>query len=271
VIILVIKNQSKNVFSTKLIYSLVFDSIKLLSKNPSLVIPKLLIAILYGVGIILAVDLSKQLFLFQSFTSEQIFNYDFSYFFGSAVLMLLIAILTFFIDLFFLGFYPVLISLAEKNKFSFKRGFELFKPKMLSILYGGIILWVLFSVFALIIDLILLYFNLSTNSLILSLILIFAFAFLFYFFYPKLVFENVKLDKTFVNSFLISLKNKKLVFVLSLIPFLVSILKFALAYFSDFALSFALFWVLVILTGLIYSVHAVINQKAYEKLSKSKN
>ncbi len=269
-IILVHINKSKTNLSVSVINSLIIDSIKLLFKNPILFLPKILIAFLYGLGALLAVDLSKQLFLFQSLTSDQILNFDFTPFFISLFLLFGLAILTFFIDLFFSGFYPILVSLAEKNKLSFKEGFKLFKPKLFSVLISGVFLWLLITVISIIEAVVILYFNFSDIGVVLSFIITLIFVFVFYFLYPKIIFEDSKLTKIFIDSVLISLKNKKLVFILSLIPFLVSVIKFILAYFSDSTLYLIIFWLLVLLTGLIYSVHAVVNQLSYIKISNSK-
>ena len=270
-IILTVKlNNSKKVYSNKTIVPIIYDSIKLLLANPILFVPKLIIAILYGAGILLAVDLFKQLVYFQSFTSEQIINFDLSYFFAAATLLFSLAILTYFIDLFFSGFYPVLVSLAEKKKLSFKEGFILFKPKIGSTLISGVVLWVIITIFSILEAVIIFYFNLSSVGFILSFIMTFIFVFIFYFLYPKVVFENTNLSKTFVDSLYVSLNNKKLVFVLSLIPFCVSIIKFVLAYFANSAFYLNIFWILVILTGVVYSIHAVVNQLAFDKLLNSK-
>jgi len=248
----------------------VSDSIKLLLKNPILFLPKLIIAFLYGLGTFYAVDLSKSLFSLQSLTYEQMVGFDFNYFFTALFLLLGLTIFTFFVDLLFSGFYPIIISLSEKKKLSLKEALKLFKPKIIRILYIGLILWAIVTIISLIEATIILYFNLSSAGFILSFIITFIFIFAFYFIYPKTVFENLKLTKTFSQSLFNSLSNKKLVFVLSLIPFLVSIIKFIFAYFSDSILFLSIFWVLVVLTGLIYSVHAVVNQLAYERISASK-
>jgi hypothetical protein len=262
--------SAKKRLSNSLFVLLVFDAIKLLLKNPILFLPKLLIAFLYGIGTFYAVDLSKSLFSLQSLTYEQMAGFDFNYFFTLLMLLLGLTIFTFFIDLLFSGLYPILISLLEKKKLSFKEAFKLFKPKIIKILFIGLILWAIVSIVSLIEASIILYFNLSGAGIILSFIITFVFIFVFYFIYPKAVFENLKLTKTFSDSFFNSVNNKKLVFILSLLPFLVSTLKFIFAYFSDSILYLILFWALVALTGLIYSVHATVNQLAYEKISASK-
>lgn len=263
-------NKRKSNISNDLISSLVFDSIKLLMKNPILVVPKLLIAFLYGITTLYVVGLSKELLSLQSLTTEQLLNIDFNYFFIAFCILLVLTVLTFFIDIIFMGFYPILISLAQKGKLSFKEAFKLFKPKLFSVLFTGLILWILVVVISIIEASVILYFNLSSIGFVLSFFVAFILIFVFYFVYPKVVFEGLKVKKTFFESFSVSLKNKKLVFVLSLIPFFVSILKFILAYFPESLLFLVLFWILVILTGLTYSVHITVNQLAYSKISNSK-
>ncbi len=262
--------HTKKDLSLNLFFVLVSDSIKLLLKNPILFLPKLIIAFLYGLGAFYAVDLSKSLFSLQSLTYEQMVGFDFNYFFTALILLLGLTIFTFFVDLLFSGFYPIIISLSEKKKLSFKEALKLFKPKIVRILLIGVILWAIVTVISLIEATIILYFNLSNTGFILSFVITFVFIFVFYFIYPKTIFENLNLSKTFSQSLFNSLSNKKLVFALSLIPFLVSIMKFVLAYFSDSIISILIFWVLVVLTGLIYSVHVVVNQLAYEKLLNNK-
>jgi hypothetical protein len=112
----------------------------------------------------------------------------------------------------------------------------------------------------------LIYFDLSEVGIVFSFLITFLFAFLFYFLYPKIVFENNGVKENFRSSILDSIKNKKLVFLLSIIPLFVSILKFVLAYFSNELVFLISFWVLVIATGFVYSLHVVVNQIAYEKL-----
>lgn len=265
-----VSKKKENISKQKFLSPLAFESIKLLFENPILFVPKVLIAILYGVGTLLAVDLSKELMSFQDFTTQQVLNFDFSYFFIAVTVLFAFTIITFFIDLFFSGFYPILVSLAKKKRLSFKEAFILFKPRIFPILVSGIFLWVLLTIVSLIEAVVILNFNLSSTGFILSFIVTFVFIFIFYFLYPKIVFEDKKISKSFVESFFVSLKNKKLVFVLSLIPFSVSVIKFVLAYFSDSSSMMILFWALVLLTGVIYSIHAVINQLAYLKVSASK-
>lgn len=256
--------------SKKLLSPIVVDSLKLLLKKPVLLLPKLVIAVLYGFGTILAVALSKQLFNFQSFTSEQILAYDFSSMLYWVGILFVLAFFTFFIDLIFSGFYPVMVSLFEKNKFSAKSALELFKPKFFPILLSGIIIWVLITGASIIEAIAILYFNLSSTGFMVSFAITFAFIFIFYFLYPKIVFERQGVAKSFAQSFSASMENKRMVFLFSLIPFSVSVIKFALAYFLDSSFVFFLvFWLLVVLTGIIYSLHAVVNQLAYERITKA--
>jgi hypothetical protein len=242
------------------------EAVHLLIKNPVLFIPKLLIAFFYGVGTLFAMGLARELYSFTSFTTEQMLSFDFSAFFSLALLLMGFTIFTFFLDLFLSGLYPIWVKLALKKKLSFSKGFELFKPKIIPVFFAGVLLWFLITVVSMIESFLLIYFDLSEVGIVFSFLITFLFAFLFYFLYPKIVFENNGVKENFRSSILDSIKNKKLVFLLSIIPLFVSILKFVLAYFSNELVFLISFWVLVIATGFVYSLHVVVNQIAYEKL-----
>lgn len=247
------------------------EGIVLLLKNPFLFLPKLLIALFYGAGTLFASSLVRDLFSFKDFSQQQLLAFDFSNFFFLSIALIIFSLFSFFLDLLFNGMYPVLVRLALEKKLSFSKFVYLFKPKIGRILLAGILLGFIVMVFSLIQSIIVIYFNLSDFSFILSLIIIFLFGFIFYFIYPKIVFENNSFLKSFSSTIWASFENKKAVFFLSLIPFLVSIVKFVLAYFSEDFLVLVVFWILVLLTGIIYSVHSVVNQIAYEKILLKNN
>ncbi|HPM86158.1 MAG TPA: hypothetical protein PLI99_03600 [archaeon] len=256
--------------SKKLVFfkfkSILRESILLLLKNPFLFVPKLLIAFFYGVGTLVAVGLVKELFSFSSFSTEQMLSFDFTSFFSIAILLMLFTLFSFFFDLFFNGLYPILVRLALKKKLSFLDGVNLFKPKIFSVFLTGVFLWVLITLVSILESFLVIYYNLSKEGFVLSFLITFLFAFLFYFLYPKIVFENKEIQESFCSSVFDSFKNKKIVFLLSSIPFIVSVLKLILAYFSNDLVFLIIFWVIVILTGVIYSIHSVVNQIAYEKI-----
>ena len=242
------------------------EAVHLLIKNPVLFIPKLLIAFFYGVGTLFAMGLARELYSFTSFTTEQMLSFDFSAFFSLALLLMGFTIFTFFLDLFLSGLYPIWVKLALKKKLSVSKGFELFKPKIIPVFFAVVLLWFLITVVSMIESFFFFFFDLSEVGIVFSFLITFLFAFLFYFLYPKIVFENNGVKENFRSSILDSIKNKKLVFLLSIIPLFVSILKFVLAYFSNELVFLISFWVLVIATGFVYSLHVVVNQIAYEKL-----
>lgn len=231
-------------------------------------LPKLLISFFYGVGTLLAASLAKELFFFATLPTEELVLFDFNSFFGLSLILLSFTLFSFFLDLFFNGLYPIMVSLLIKNNFSFKKSFELVKPKLLPIFLGGLILTFLLFLVSVIESVILFFINFSELTFVISFLFAFGFGFLFYFIYPKLVFEKEPIFKKFFSSVSSSIKNKELVFLLSLVPFSVSVLKFLLAFFAEDFLFLLVFWGLVLLTGVIYSIHAVMNQISYERLLK---
>jgi len=251
-------------------FSTLKQAIFLLIKHPVLFLPKLLVAIIYGVSTLLSFSLLLQMVQLTYIPSDQIVFGDFQSFFVSALLLLALTVISFFIDLFFSGFYPILINHALKGKISFSKCFGEFKPKIIKLLISGILFWLLITVISIIESLVLLNFAFNELSLILSFIITFIILFFFYFFYPVIVLKQKGIWKTFKETFSASLSNKKTVLIYSIIPFSVSIIKFVLAYFSTDSSVLIIFWALVILTGLVYAVHVVVNQLLFLKTQKKK-
>ena len=192
----------------------------------------------------------------------------FGFIFG--VLLIVLAIVSFFIDLIFSGFYPILVNHALKGKISFRKAFSEFKPKLFPLVISGILVCIFSLVITIIEAGIILKFNFSELSLLLSFIVSFALIFFFYFLYPVIVFKNKGIVSNFKENFLVSLSNKKTIFFYSLIPFSVSIIKFAVGLFANDQNMLILFWLLVILTTIVYTLHVVVNQLLFLKTQKKK-
>ncbi|MFA6064731.1 MAG: hypothetical protein WCW44_06015 [archaeon] len=252
------------------IFSTVKEAIFLLIKHPVLFLPKLLIAIIYGISTLISISLVQQMVIIYTTATGQV---DFSIlqdFFLSAIFLLILTIVSFFVDLLFSGFYPILVNHALKGRISFSKSFAEFKPRIIPLLLSGIVLWLLITIVSVIEAIILLNFNFSELSLAISFIVTFLFIFLFYFLYPIIVFKQKGILANFLDNFQASLSNKKTVFVYSLIPFSVSIIKFAIAFFTSDSAVLIIFWILVVLTAIVYTVHVVVNQLLFIKTQKKK-
>jgi|GEM_PF-1669443 len=246
-------------------FSTLKEAIFLLIKHPVLFLPKLLLAIIYGFCTLLSISLVQQMVVLYTAAPGQVALTDLQSFFSSSILLLVLTVLSFFIDLFFSGFYPILINHALKGKISLSKSFSEFKPKIITLFISGIIIWVLITIVSLIEAFVLVNLNFSELSLIVSFIISFLFIFFFYFIFPIIDFKNKGIFANFMENFKQSLLNKKTVFFYSLIPFSVSIIKFVIAFFSSDPSVLVIFWILTFLTGIVYTVHVVVNQLIFNK------
>jgi uncharacterized membrane protein len=250
--------------------SILQEAFSLLLKHPALFLPKILIAVLYGFGILLSTELMKQMLSLYTLPKEQIAFSDLQNWFFLAIGLLLLTIISYFVDLFFSALYPIFVNHALKGKISFLKSINESKPKLVQVFVAGIILWLLITIFSVLETGVILFFNLSTLGFAISMLVTFAFVFVFYFLFPIIVSKKQGVLNNFKETFSSSFSNKKKVFLFSLIPFSVSLIKYGVAFFSDSTSGFILFWGLVLLTGIVYSVHAVVNQLLYLKLQKTK-
>ncbi len=249
-------------------FSTLREAIVLLIKHPVLFLPKLLIAIIYGYSTLISISLVQQMVILYTTAQGQVDISILQDFFMSAIFLLVLTVISFFVDLIFSGFYPILVNHALKGKINFSKAFGEFKPRIIPLLISGILIWLLITLVSVIEAIILLNFNFSELSLVMSFIVSFLFIFLFYFLYPIITFKHKGIWANFLENFKESLSNKKTVFFYSLIPFSVSIIKFVIAFFSSDSAVLVIFWILTILTAIVYSIHVVVNQLLFLKTQK---
>jgi len=240
------------------------DALGLLQKHPVLFIPKLLIAIFYGITTLVGIDLARKFYPFAA-TPANISLSAAQDIFLAAGILLISTICIYFLDLFFSGLYPVLTEQARKGKISFKKAFLESKNTLRVLFTAGVIVTVLLMIVSFIESLFSSSFSLDAHSALLYFVIAFIFIFLFYFLYPVIIFGKKGVLNSIKNSLSGAFSNKRSVFLFSIIPFLASVIKFWLAIFSNSVEMLAIFWVLTILTGIIYAVHAVSNQLLYSK------
>jgi uncharacterized membrane protein len=247
------------------------SSLSLLLNHPVLFVPKIIVAILYGIGILSTVFLAQKLLSLSSLQSNQLPLSDLNNWLILSIGLIVLTIFTYFLDLFFSGLYPFLINQALKGRINFLTGIKEAKQKLISLFLAGIILWALIIISSLLESILLVFLKFSWAGILVSVVLAFVFLFFFYFLFPIIVFKKQGALKSIKETFFVSLKNKRKVFFYSLIPFSVSLVKMVLAFFVSFEGMIIVFWVLVLLTGIIYAVHAVVNQLLYLKISSKKN
>ncbi|VVB76537.1 Uncharacterised protein [uncultured archaeon] len=250
------------------ILKLLKETFGLLHKQPVLFLPKLLIAVLYGFITLYGVSLARDFFPLASDPA----NISISAAQGilvSAGILLISAVFVYFLDLFFSGLYPVLTEQAKRGKVSFRKAFLESKGTIRVLFTAGVIVTVLLMIVSFIESLFSSSFKLDAYSVVLYFVIAFMFIFLFYFLYPVIVFKKKSVLFSFKYSLSGAFSNKRSVFLFSIIPFFASIIKFWLAIFSNSVEMLVIFWILTILTGIIYSIHAVSNQLLYSKTSSA--
>ena len=240
-------------------------SLKILFHRPVLFLPKLIVALLYGLGVLWSISLVQKIIPLLSLNSSQVIS-NANALFGDALLVLALSAVAFFLDILFSGLYPALVEQAVQGGISFSKAFAAVRKKLHLILYSGIVAWVVVGVVSLLLSAVLLFFNLSEISWVISFAVAFSFIFFFYFLFPTVVFKDDSVKSSFRDTIKESLKNSRIVFVYSLIPFGVSVVKFVVAFFSADPGALLFYWALVIITAFVYSVHAVLNQVLFSRL-----
>lgn len=240
-------------------------SLRILFKNPFLFAPKLIVAFLYGICTLWAVSLLQRLNLLVAGSPAGAVGFS-SVLFSDAGLLLVVSAAAFLLDILFSGLYPVLVEQSIYGKVSFRKAFSSVKKKFWLVFSSGIVAWVAVGAVSLIISGIFWLFGLSYIFWVASCVIGFGFIFFLYFLFPTAVFKDDTVDRSFSDTVKESISNSKLVFVFSLIPFIVSVAKLALAFFSSSEAYLFLFWLLVLLTGVVYSVHVVATQVLYSKI-----
>ena len=123
------------------------ESIGLLLKNPILFLPKILIALLYGLGALISVYLVQKLILLYGASQGSVDLSDLQNWLYLSIALIVLVVVSYFLDLFFSGLYPLLVNQAIKGKVSFRNAFLESKKGLVSLFVAGIILWVLFLLF----------------------------------------------------------------------------------------------------------------------------
>jgi hypothetical protein len=250
-------------------FKILAESLKILKSHPLLFAPKLIIALLYGVTTLLSVSVLNTILEIVGSSVTQLDYSSAQQLLFSALVLIVLTCFTYFLDIFFSGLYPVLVEQARSGRVSFIRAFGDVRSKLFVLFSSGIVIWVLMFIISFAEAMVIQFFSFSQWAFIASFIVGFVFIFFFYFLYPIIAFKKFGVISSINSTIASSLSNKKRVFVYSLIPFVVSIIKFTLAFFSGNPYFLVVFWVLTIITGLVYTVHVVINQLLYSQVSKN--
>ena len=241
------------------------DSFILLGKQPKLFLPKIIVAFLYG--LIMIITASFVLALFPALNAKDYAALATLFFYDLLLLVFLFVVLC--IDVFTNAMYPQMVKDFFDNKgISFSRAFSSVKGKFVKIFLSAILLEFLLAIPFSLISVVLILsknFVLLTVFVIIFLVLYLIIASLFYFVYPLLVLESVFFFKNFSASFSMTKKKLPKVFLASLLPFAISLVNFALAFVSQRWEFLLVFLLMRLLIAIMQTYNMVLNPSIFLK------
>jgi len=249
------------------VFKVLRESFLLLLREPKLFLPKLLVSFLFGVGML---AIARLLMPFLSLGGLEAVKSV------SSQLPLLAALLAytlivFAVDVFVNALYPVLVKQFNSGqKISFSKAAARARKKFVvvfpAVLVVELAMAIVFSIFS---TPLLLSNNFSGFAVVFGLFLLTSFVvtILFYVIYPIGVLREKNFVQALSASFKSGISNAKVFALPSLIPFIVSLANFALA-FSNEPISFFMFWVLRFLIAIVATYHMVVNPSVYLALRR---
>tara|TARA_Y100000310_G_scaffold59310_1_gene54659 strand:- start:1752 stop:2525 length:774 start_codon:yes stop_codon:yes gene_type:complete len=241
------------------------DSYNIFLQEPKFVLPKLIIALLNSILILLVADLAVQ--VFAEPTAELLI---------STIILFLATIIVSLADIFVGAMYPFMVEqVKSKKKLDLSKAFQstlkkvgVIFPSIIAVEFGFLVLTFLISLpmsFLIISD--------EAYTIFFSgiyVVLLLGFVFLFYVLYPLLAYEKVSIKESLKRSIAFSLKNKNAVGKATILSSLLSLLSFAIAFSIELFPSGGesyLFWTAFIivrfLTAYVYSYLFVLNPVFY--------
>ncbi len=251
--------------------ALLKESLLILRKEPRLFAPKMLLAALYGFGMIVVAELSLEtlLPLVYGEPSRQAIMAMAAYF-PLILLMLLYTVLIFLVDVLVNAMYPVMIRDFKKGKkISFSSAFEFAAKKFPVVLPAMLTVFAIDVVIAIPFSLVFTALILSRNiigiwlSLLLFLVLSFVFILLFYVIYPVAVLKEKNFIAAIAGTVKIGLSNLKELSIPAIIPFLLSAINFGLAFYTRNPSILVIFILLRFVMAIIATYHMVLNPTVY--------
>lgn len=263
--------NEKNLIDKKISVLGIFkDSFKLLLKEPKLFLPKTIIAILYGIAIYFQAQILLELTTILATGNPVNYIPRLNELLVIMVILLIYNIFIYVADIFATSLYPTMIKQLETGKVSLREAIKNSKKHFFTMFISSTIPLILLTIITLPFSFIVLL-N-QEMSLIINIFSVFVigyvFVMLFYFLYPVVMIGKKNSLKSIKQTIQLSLLHKKKVFLLSSIPFFVTILKTITAFLAEDPAFLFIFIILVLLTGMVYTYHMVINPYFYLKIKE---
>lgn len=243
-----------------------------LSKHPKLFLPKILLAGLFGIGMLLTAETAKNLPLIEGMTLEQQKQ-------SLAIASMLLAYTLFLIiaDVFVNAMYPTLVKQAKnREKISFRQALRKALQRTKTVLPANLAILAGFTTITIPLNLAFIFFLKAGNTwgmiaaAAMIAIILFLAAIGFYWIYPITVMEKTGTVSSLKTAMTLSKKNLKNVSIASIFPFIVSTANFALAFFAENPAAFWAFVLMRLATSIVYTYHMVLNPEMYFELEEKK-
>lgn len=243
-----------------------------LSKHPKLFLPKILLAGLFGIGMLLTAETAKNLPLIEGMTLEQQKQS-----LAIASILLAYTLLLVVADVFVNAMYPALVKQIQNNqKISFRQALRKALQRTKTVLPANLAILAGFTAIIIPLNSAFLFFLKTENTqgmiVIAAIIAIMLFlaAVGFYWIYPITVMEKTGIVSSLKTTITLSKKNLKNVSIASIFPFIVSTANFALAFFAENPAAFWAFVLMRLATSIVYTYHMVLNPEMYFELGQTK-
>lgn len=241
-----------------------------LSKHPKLFVPKIIIAAIYGVSLILGAFIIKGFLPLLEEALVHGVSSQYTEAVNQAMPFLLFtmfwALFSLIADIFVNAMYPaLLLDFKDKKPISLSRGFSLARKRAPTVVPAALI--IIFFLFAPFLVLSEIAFFISKPVFLflifITLLVAFFFGFIFYYAYPVLVLEKVSIFEGLKKSVFLSRKNASLTIKATTIPFIISFFNLYLAFDIFNPVNFILFVTTRFLIAVASAYHMVLNPMLY--------
>lgn len=251
------------------------DSFEIFAKHPKFIIPKLVIALLYSIIILLTADIASTIFLEPD--PELLYPILIN-----SILLLGGTMFLSLLDLFIGSMYPFMVTqVKEKNQLNLGESFHKAMGKIRSTMPPLILIEILFLVVTVLLSIPLSFIIASEAEYFLLFSIMYAaillgIVFLFYLIYPIVTLEKLSIVESLKKSIKISMSNRGAVGKATIMSFVLSGLSFGIAFLIEFfpgGEGSILFWLAFIiirfLTAYVYSYLFVLNPVFYFNYAKA--
>jgi hypothetical protein len=241
------------------------DSFALLRKQPKLFLPKIIVAFLYGLVMLITAEFT--ILFFDQYTSGTLSNP--MEIISFAIVLLILDFAVFFVDVFTNALYPKLISdFFNNKKISLMSSAKSLRGKIIKIFLSMVFIEMLLAVPLSLIGALLVF----TQNFFVLVIFIMGFLIfylvltaVFYFIYPVAVLQENFFLKLYSTATKLSRKKISKVLLLSVLPFLISVFSFVLAFLARNPGFLLLFIIMRFLMAFLQTYHWVLNPTAFLK------